>query len=85
MIDMNFIVPGWAQFLAEPEHIHAEVVMDRGLEHEEEAWRLGNYIPSVYTENGKNHIVCFGGDLLPEKLSLKKIDDRWVVEPSGLF
>lgn len=34
----------------------------RQLEHEREAWELGDYIPSTYIEDGIRHITVFDLD-----------------------
>lgn len=72
-LDMNFIVPGLSTFIRTAERI------EREMEHEEEAWKLGDYIPDTWIENGVRHITIFGGDLLPERLTLQKSDNHWLV------
>ena len=69
---MEFIVPGITAFKnmdkpeveqpvrTEPSYFGGQV--DRQTEHEEEAWRLGDYIPSTYLEDGVRKIYVWDLD-----------------------
>lgn len=64
-MNINDLIPGLSEFLTSLDD-KPKIQMPM---HEEEAWRLGDYIPYSYVdEQGIRHAVVFGGDLLPEKL-----------------
>lgn len=80
-MNINDLIPGLEEF---------KTILDTKPKvqmpgHEEEAWRLGDYIPDTWVEDGVRHITIFGGDLLPERLSLEKSNNRWVVKKEPVF
>lgn len=62
--------------------LQAKERMDEELRAEE--WHLGDVMPDVYQEDGKIKIVTYGGDLLPEKLTMQKFDEHWLVTPERI-
>lgn len=78
-VDMELIVPGWNQFVSgEKEEVEQPVRTEPSWFQE---WDRPEVIPDSYVdEDGLRHAVVFGGDLLPEKLTLQKNKGHWHVK-----